>query len=40
MKNEEIYDAWKEQKSQIRIRKDFPDEVINQKFPDEEHSYK
>lgn len=30
MKSEEIYNAWKEQKSQIDIRENFADELMNQ----------
>lgn len=30
MKSEEIYDAWKERKSQIDLRGNFADEVMNQ----------
>ena len=30
MKSEEIYNAWKERKSQIDIRVNFADEVMNQ----------
>ena len=30
MKSEEIYDSWKESKSQIDIRENFADEVMNQ----------
>jgi len=30
MKNKEIYDTWKERKSQIDLREDFADEVMNQ----------
>ncbi|MCP4612323.1 MAG: hypothetical protein GY845_26805 [Planctomycetes bacterium] len=30
MKSEEIYDAWKERKSQIDVRENFSDEVMNQ----------
>ena len=30
MKSEEIYDAWKERKSQIDLRENFADEVMNQ----------
>ena len=30
MKSEEIYNAWKERKSQIDIRESFADEVMNQ----------
>ncbi len=30
MKSEEIYNAWKERKSQIDIRENFADEVMNQ----------
>ncbi len=30
MKSEEIYKAWKERKSQIDIRENFADEVMNQ----------
>ena len=30
MKSEEIYNAWKERKSQIDIRENFADEVLNQ----------
>ncbi len=29
MKSEEIYDSWKESKSQIDIRENFADEVMN-----------
>ena len=29
MKSEEIYDAWKEHKSQIDLRENFADEVMN-----------
>jgi hypothetical protein len=29
MKSEEIYNAWKEGKSQIDLRENFPDEVMN-----------
>ena len=30
MKSEEIYNAWKERKSQIDIRENFADELMNQ----------
>jgi hypothetical protein len=30
MKSEEIYNAWKERKSQIDIRENFSDELMNQ----------
>ncbi len=30
MKSEEIYDGWKERKSQIDLRENFADEVMNQ----------
>ncbi len=30
MKSEEIYNAWKEQKSQVDIDQNFPDNVMNQ----------
>ena len=30
MKSEEIYDAWKKHKSQIDLRENFADEVMNQ----------
>ncbi|MHC4535010.1 MAG: hypothetical protein ACYS6K_13765 [Planctomycetota bacterium] len=30
MKSEEIYDAWKKRKSQIDLRENFADEVMNQ----------
>ena len=30
MKSEEIYDAWKKSKSQIDVRENFADEVMNQ----------
>lgn len=30
MKNDDIYDAWKTQKSQIEVSKGFTDKVINQ----------
>jgi hypothetical protein len=30
MNSDEIYSSWKEQKSQIDIREDFADEVMNQ----------
>ncbi len=30
MKSEEIYDTWKERKSQIDLRENFADEVMNQ----------
>jgi hypothetical protein len=32
MKSEEVYDTWKEEKSQIDIRQDFADEVMNQVY--------
>ena len=32
MKSEKIYNAWKERKSQIEIRENFADEVINQVY--------
>jgi len=32
MKSEEVYDTWKEEKSQIDIREDFADEVMNQVY--------
>ncbi len=32
MKSEEVYDTWKEEKSQIDIREDFTDEVMNQVY--------
>ncbi len=30
MKSEEIYNAWKERKSQIEVRENFADELMNQ----------
>jgi hypothetical protein len=32
MKSEEVYDTWKEEKSQIDIRQDFADKVMNQVY--------
>ncbi len=32
MKSEEVYDTWKEEKSQIDIRENFTDEVMNQVY--------
>jgi hypothetical protein len=32
MKSEEVYDTWKEEKSQIDIREDFADGVMNQVY--------
>ena len=32
MKRQEVYNAWKKQKSQIDIRKNFTDEVMNQVY--------
>ncbi len=32
MKSEEIYNAWKEQKSQVEIEKNFTDKVMNQVY--------
>ncbi len=32
MKSEEVYDTWKEEKSQINLGEDFADEVMNQVY--------
>jgi len=40
MKSEEVYDTWKEEKSQIDIRQDFADEVMNQVYQYERNKKK